>query len=68
MKQYLGKKKQKRCESISGRPYRCCYANGSNPHGIAECWYGDGELVYDADSVDFIHGTWQPKIRNGKRV
>lgn len=68
MKQRLGDKKHKRCEAISGLSYRACYTSGNYGHGIAECWFGEGELVRDADAVDYVKGTFAPKIRDGVYV
>lgn len=68
MKQRLGARKHKRCETVGGRAYRACYTSGHYGHGIAECWFGDGECVHDADSVDYVRGTVEPKIRAGQYV
>lgn len=65
MKQRLGEKKQRLCESIAERKYRACYTSGNYGHGIAECWFGDGERMNDADRVDYVRRTVQPKIREG---
>lgn len=68
MKQRLGAKKHKKCEAIGGRAYRACYTSGHYGHGVAECWYGEGECVKDADVVNYHVGTVQPKIRAGEYV
>lgn len=66
-KQVLGDKKHRRCEAIAGRAYRVCYANGTRlEHGIAECWFGDGEVVRDADRVNYETGRWWPWVREGQ--
>jgi hypothetical protein len=65
MKQRLGAKKHARCERIAGRPYRACYTSGNYGHGLAECWFGVGECVRDADWVDYVQGTVAPKYRDG---
>lgn len=68
MKQRLGENKHKLCETIAGRTYCVCYTSGHYRHGVAECWYGEGETVYDADYVDYVKGTVVPKIREGQRA
>lgn len=65
MKQLLGKKKHKRCEAIAGKSYRACYTSGHYAHGTAECWFGEGDVMSDADYVDYVKGTATPKIRDG---
>jgi hypothetical protein len=66
-KQILSDKKQKRCEAIAGRAYRICYANGTRlQHGHAECWFGEGEYVRDADVVNYKTGEWRPYVREGQ--
>jgi hypothetical protein len=68
MKQVLGAKKHKRCEGIAGKSYRVCYTSGNYGHGVAECWYGDGETVHDADWVNYVAQTVEPKYRDGRVV
>lgn len=68
MKQRLGEKKHRLCEAISGRTYRACYTSGHYGHGVAECWFGEGECVHDADRVNYVTKEWQPKIRAGQHV
>jgi hypothetical protein len=67
MKQRTGKKLHKRCEAIAGKPYRVCYTSGNYPHFVAECWFGEGDIVGDADWVDYIQNVVTPKFRNGVR-
>lgn len=68
MKQRLGMKKHRLCEQIAGRSYRACYTSGHYGHGWAECWYGEGERVSDADYVNYQTRDLQPKIRDGRHV
>lgn len=68
MKQVLGAKKHRLCEQIAGRAYRRCYTSGHYGHGIAECWFGDGDPVRDADTVNYVARTVAPKIRDGQHV
>lgn len=68
MKQRLGAKKHKRCEVIGGRTYRACYTSGHYGHGVAECWFGDGDCIHDADYVNYTASTVIPKIRGGRLV
>jgi hypothetical protein len=37
-------------------------------HGIAECWFGEGDTVHDADTVDYVQGFAEPRIRDGQYV
>jgi hypothetical protein len=66
MKQRLGEKKHRLCEQIADRPYRRCYTSGHYGHGIAECWFGDGDPLRDADEVNYVTRTVRPKIRDGQ--
>lgn len=68
MKQVLGEKKRQRCEAITGRAYRVAYTSGNYGHGWAECWFGEGETVYDADMVNYQTGEWQIKARGSERA
>ncbi len=69
MKQRLGKKRHRRCEAIGGRTYRSCYVRGGWPHGQAECWFGEGDTVRDADIVNYLTATGPvPLYRDGKMV
>jgi hypothetical protein len=68
VKQRLGDKKHKKCEAIAGKSYRACYTSGNYGHGVAECWYGDGEVVRDADWVNYRTDSVEPKVRDGQYV
>ncbi len=68
MKQRLGKRKHARCEAVTGKTYRACYANGAREHYWAECWFGDGECVNDADDVNWMTGEWSVRYRQGQPV
>jgi hypothetical protein len=69
MKQRLGRKKQQRCEAVTGRSYRECFTNGTRlVHHQAECWFGEGARVSDADLVDWARKIWRPYIRAGQYV
>ena len=62
MKQVLGDKKHKLCETIAGRKYINCYT--TRQHNVAECWYD----TRNADLVNYKVGHYWPDIRNGERV
>lgn len=62
MRQLLGTKKHKLCESIAGKKYTACWT--TRTHAVAECWYDSS----NADYVNYIVGHCWPTIREGQRV
>lgn len=68
MKQRLGEKKARLCADIGGKPYRACYTRGGWAHGLAECWFGDGETLHDADWVNYRTRESEAYLRDGQRV
>jgi hypothetical protein len=66
MKQVVSDKIRRKCEAITGRAYRICYANGAREHFWAQCWFGDGERLRDCDDVNYKTGEWRISIREGQ--